>query len=262
MSKKTEQELIAEAIDLTETSLVRELIAEAREVHQVFIDGKLESSHSSEEDAKKRLKQLDFDWKHRTKEPFMRGGEDKKPTIEIKKSLKEAISDDKAKKAERVFTKAYLDLQDKNRDLTQAQKDDPYISHKEFDDLEDQKDANVAKAVNVYGKVRDYAAKHKLPGKLGHITGEPEGFSKRVSRPMDLGYEFGKKMLKQSKGDDFHHTRYIDKLNSHSDTYQERSSKESDPAKKEHYKHLSSRLRAFAHGMHSAKDDWDNNGGF
>jgi hypothetical protein len=171
--------------------------------------------------------------------------------------IAESIGDDKAKKAERVFTKAYLDLQDKNRDLTQSQKDDPYISHKEFGDLEDKKDANVAKAVNVFGKVRDYAAKHKLPGSLENITGTPEGFSKRVSRPMDLGYEFGKKMLKQSKGDDFHHTRYIDKLNSHSDTYQERSSRESDPAKKEHFKHLSSRLRAFAHGMHRAKDEFD-----
>jgi hypothetical protein len=93
---KTEQDIIAEAIDLTETAIVRELVAESKEVHQVFIDGKLESSHSSEDDAKKRLQQLDFNWKHRTKEPFMRGGEDKRPTIEIKKSLKEDISDDKA----------------------------------------------------------------------------------------------------------------------------------------------------------------------
>lgn len=65
-------------------------LEEAKEVHQVFIDGKLESSHSSEEDAKKRIKQLAFDYKHRTKEPFMAGGKDKRPKIEIRKNLKES----------------------------------------------------------------------------------------------------------------------------------------------------------------------------
>lgn len=81
--KKTEQDIIAEAVEAH--------LAEAKEVHQVLIDGKLESSHSSEEDAKKRIKQLAFDYKHRTKEPFMAGGKDKKPKIEIKKSIKESV---------------------------------------------------------------------------------------------------------------------------------------------------------------------------
>lgn len=91
-------------------------LQEAKEVHQVLIDGKLESSHSSEEDAKKRIKQLAFDYKHRTKEPFMAGGKDKKPKIEIRKSLKEAfvLEEDYKKRLSKLGFKEQIPAQTKD----------------------------------------------------------------------------------------------------------------------------------------------------
>lgn len=62
--------------------------------YQVFVGGKLESSHSTENDAKNRVKNLNWFWKNRTKEPFAPELKSQKPKIEIKqkKSLNENVA--------------------------------------------------------------------------------------------------------------------------------------------------------------------------
>lgn len=52
---------------------------------RVYVNDKLESSHSTEQDAKKRVEQLRWFDKHQTKEPFARTNSTTKAKIEIKK---------------------------------------------------------------------------------------------------------------------------------------------------------------------------------
>ena len=62
--------------------------------YQVFVDNKLESSHSSQSDAKQRVDQISWSYKNRTKEPFMRDNKSAKPKIEIKvkNDVKESVA--------------------------------------------------------------------------------------------------------------------------------------------------------------------------
>lgn len=162
--------------------------------------------------------------------------------------IAEAISDDKAKKAERVFNKLHLNTMDKGRERDIAF--DAASERGDYDEAEEQdfqKGADVGKAVRRYGKVRDYAKKHNLPT---DSNGNPVGNKERVRAPENLGYEHGMKHFKKNSPGNFGHERLMRNLDTTIQSYQDKA--KSDPANAEKHERMATRLRAYQHGWHRA----------
>lgn len=59
-----------------------------RLIFKIYADNRLVSTETTQEDAKRVVKNFLYTWRHRTPEPFMRARKEKKPKMTIEKIVK------------------------------------------------------------------------------------------------------------------------------------------------------------------------------